>query len=112
MVEGKLADAERHFVRAIEDDPGQRLAHFHLGRLLANRKQYPAAISHFLETLQPEDDQTPAFMYALAATYARAGQPERALEYARSARGKAAALGQSDLVASIERDIQALERVR
>jgi tetratricopeptide (TPR) repeat protein len=112
MVEGKRADAERHFAKAIERDPGQRLAHFHLGRLLADRKEYTAAIEHFVKTLQPEDDQTPTFTYALAATYARAGQPGRALEYARSARGKAAALGQSDLVASIERDIQELERAR
>jgi len=112
LAEGRLTDAERHFVEAIEHDPSQRLARFHLGRLLAERMEYTAAIEHFLLTLQPEDDQTPAFTYALAATYARAGNRERALEYARSARGKAAALGQSGLVASIERDMQALERAR
>ncbi len=96
--ECKLRDAERHFAKAIESKPDHRLAHFHLGRLLVNRKDYRAAIDHFSQILQPEDDQTPGFTYALAATYARAGQRAKALEYARAAQAKATARGQLDLI--------------
>ena len=110
MEEGNLAAAERHFRKAIESKPDHRLAHFHLGRLLANRRNYRAAIAHFSNILEPEDDQTPRYTYALAATYARAGQHTKGLEFARIAREKAAALGQSELLASIERDIRAMER--
>jgi tetratricopeptide (TPR) repeat protein len=112
MVEGALADAERHFMRALESKPDHRTAHFHLGRLLANRKDYRAAIDHFTRTLKPEDDQTPAYTYALAAAYARLGERAKALECARTAQRKAAALGQSELLASVERDIRILERRR
>ena len=49
------------------------LAHFHMGRILANQEKYDDAIQHFLKTLTPEDENTPRYLYALGATYARAG---------------------------------------
>jgi len=49
-------------------------------------------------------------MYALAAAYARAADRENALKYMREARQRAAALGQSDLLSSIERDLHILEK--
>ena len=46
---------------------------------------------------------------ALAATYARAGNREEALKIGRQAREQAAARGQTQLLRSIDRDLQALE---
>ena len=85
-------------------------AHFHLGRILANQAEYDEAIQHFLKTLAPEDESTPRYLYALAATYARAGNSGEALKYTRTAREQAAARGQAELLASIERDFPALAK--
>ncbi len=106
--QGRLTEAFEQFEAAIEDRPADRVAHFHAGRILANHGQYDAAIQHFLKTLTPEDEKTPRFLYALAATYARAGRVAEALTYARSAREQAMARGQSELLASIDKDFPAL----
>jgi tetratricopeptide (TPR) repeat protein len=108
--QGRAAQAMEHYRKAIENKPDYRLAHFHLGRVLTNRRQFAEAIEHFQRTLSPEDDQTPGFLYALAAAYGRSGDRENGLRYARQARDRAAALGQTQLVSNIERDIQIMER--
>ena len=108
--QGKLDEALQCFEKAVERRPGYRLAHFHIGRILANRKQYAEAIEHFKKTLTPEDDYTPTYLYALAATYARAGDKQDALAYGRRARDAAASRGQTQLRDRIERDLQALDQ--
>jgi Tfp pilus assembly protein PilF len=112
MEDGALAEAERYFRLAIENEPDYRLAYFHLGQLLVHRKDYAGAIRCFSRIVNPEDDQTPGFLYALAATYGRSGHREKALEIARAARGKAAAFGQTGLVTEIDSDIARLEKGR
>ena len=108
--QGRLNDAVRQFEEAVENRPNDRAAHFHLGRLRANQAEYDEAIQHFLKTLTPEDESTPRYLYALAATYARAGNSGEALRYARTAQEQAAARGQAELLASIERDFPALAK--
>ena len=61
-----------------------------------------------MKALQPEDSQTTVYLYALAATYARAGDRESALRYFQKARAAAIARGQSQLLASIDRDLKTL----
>jgi Tfp pilus assembly protein PilF len=112
MEDGALAEAERYFRLAIDNEPDHRLARFHLGQLLVHRRDYAGAIEHFSKIVDPEDDRTPGFLYALAATHGRAGRRGKALEIARIARRKAAALGQTSLVADIDSDIARLERHR
>jgi tetratricopeptide (TPR) repeat protein len=109
--QGRLEDAMRHYRAALENEPNYRLAHFHAGRLLLHERRTAEAIAHFEQTLTPEDGETPGFMYALAIAHARAGSHETALEHAREARRRAAGLGQNDLVTSIDRDIELLERL-
>jgi tetratricopeptide (TPR) repeat protein len=106
--QGRLDDAEREFRQAIAGQPNYALAHFHLGRILVNRLQYDEAIQQFLRALQPESEQTPVYLYALAATYSRAGDREHALTYFHQARDGALARGQSQLVSSIDRDLKTL----
>ncbi|HEX5412469.1 MAG TPA: tetratricopeptide repeat protein [Terriglobia bacterium] len=108
--QGKLDEALQHFERAVKRRPDYRLAHFHIGRILANRKQYAAAIEHFKKILAPEDAHTPTYLYALAATYARAGDRQNALAYGRRARDAAASLGQTQLRDRIERDLRGLDQ--
>ncbi len=108
--QSRLDDAFQQFTKAVENRPTYRAAHFHMGRILANQRRYDEAIQQFLKTLTPEDDSTPRSLYALAATYARAGNLTDALRYARIAREQATARGQTELLASIEKDLRALEK--
>jgi tetratricopeptide (TPR) repeat protein len=107
--QGRWDEALEYYGKAVERQPAYPLAQFHIGRILANQKKYDEAISHFLLSLSPEDEGTPARLYALSATYARAGNREEALKYARRAREQAAARGQTELLRSIDRDLKILE---
>ena len=109
--QGLLTDAFEHFSAAVAARPDDRAAHFHLGRILANQQKFDDAIQHFLKTLAPEDENTPRNLYALGATYARAGDTANALTYLRRARAQAQARNQEQLVTSIDRDLHALEGV-
>jgi tetratricopeptide (TPR) repeat protein len=106
--EGRRDDAERHYRAAIDDQPNHRLAHFHLGRLLAQKGRTREAIAEFQQILEPVDDQTPQYLYALAAAHDRVGERPKALEYARRAQKLAVDMGQPQLAARIEKDLQKL----
>ena len=110
MIRGELQEAAQHYRAAIANKPNYRAAQFNLGRILIQQGEIQEAISLFLQTLTPEDADTPRYTYALAAAYARAADRENALKYMREARQRAAALGQSDLLSSIERDLHILEK--
>lgn len=106
--QGRLDDAVREFREAITARPDYPLARFHLGRILVNQQKYDEAIPQFQRALEPESDQTPVYLYALAATYARAGDRTNALQYFQRARAAAVARGQSQLLTSIDRDLKTL----
>ena len=108
--QARTDEAFHEYQQAIASQPNYRLAHFHIGRILVNQNKYDESIQHFLKTLEPEDENTPGYLYALAAAYARAGNREAALKYARKAREEAAARGQTQLLLSIERDLYNLEK--
>jgi Tfp pilus assembly protein PilF len=108
--EGGTGGAEKHYREAIANQPGYRLAHFHLGRLLLNRRDFAGAVAQFEQTITVDDESTPGYLYALGAAHGRAGDRNRAVEFLRQARDKAAARGQSLLLSSIERDLGVLER--
>ncbi len=106
LLQSRVDDAAGEFRSAIANKPDYPLARFQLARILANQKQYDEAIHHLLRALTPEDDQTPRYLYALAAVYARAGDREHALSYYGRAREAAVTRGQAQLVASIDRDLK------
>lgn len=108
--QGRFEQALAHYDQAIENQPDYRMAHFHAGRILANQRKYDEAIAHFLKTIAIEDERTPACLYALAAAYARSNNRQNALLYGRRARAEAAARGQTELLASINKDLAILER--
>lgn len=107
--EGRLDEAAAHYRQAIAGKPGHRLAHFHLGRILVNQDKLPEAIAEFQKTLTPEDEQTPLFTYALGATYSRVGDNAKAILLLRQALKGATEMKQTQLAASIERDLRKLE---
>lgn len=107
--DGRLDEAATHFRKAVENKSGYTAAYFHLGRILVNQNKLPEAIEQFQKSLTPESADTPRNMYALGATYIRAGDKTKGLQTLREALKRASALNQSQLAASIERDLKALE---
>jgi tetratricopeptide (TPR) repeat protein len=108
----RLDEAAAEFRAAIAAQPNYPLARFHLGRILVNQQKYDDAILQFRRALTPEDEQTAVVLYALGATYARVGDREHALEYIQKAHDAALLRGQSQLLASIDRDLKALGKGR
>jgi len=108
--QGKLEDAANEFQKAVQLQPGLRLAHFHLGRIYANQRRWSAAIEQLRQAADGDDEATPTYLYALGATQARAGDLSGAATVLAAAREKAAARGQSELAASIARDLGKLKR--
>jgi tetratricopeptide (TPR) repeat protein len=110
--QGRVEDAAAHYRQAAAHQAGYRAARFNLGRALVALGRPREAAAELRQILTPEDSETPRYLFALAAALVRAGEREEGLAYARQARDKAEALGQTALVASIERDIRALEGSR
>jgi len=107
--DGRGAEAESHYRAAIANDPTYRLARFNLGRLLVAQRRHAEAIAELEKTLVPEDGETPRYLYALAAAWVRAGDRDKARRYGKEAQEKAVALGQTELAATIARDLRSLE---
>jgi tetratricopeptide (TPR) repeat protein len=107
---GQLVEAAHEYRKALETQPDYRQAHFHLARILVNQRKFEEAIQHFQKTLTPEDESTPTYLYALAASYARAGDKANALTYYRRAKHEATARGQTQILKGIERDLRLLEQ--
>jgi len=106
--EGRAAEAEPHFREALAADPDHRDAHFNLARLLLARRQGEQAVTHFLHASAVEDEKTPLYLYYLADAQARLGRYAEAEQSALSARQRAAARGQTALVARIDEDLKRL----
>ena len=107
--QGGLLEAVAEYRTAIENKPNSRQAHFNLGRVLVNQQKYREGIQELEKTIQPDDEDTPRYVYALGSALARSGDRQNAVRYLRQARDGATARGQSGLVASIERDLRTLE---
>jgi tetratricopeptide (TPR) repeat protein len=109
--QGRLSQALTEFREALQEKPGYSEAHFQIGKIFVNEGKYVDAIHHFHEALS-ENSQTPAYLYALGATYARAGDLQSALAYLKMAHDRALAQHQEALAANIERDIKDLSNKR
>lgn len=108
--DGKLDEASAHFRKAIENKSGYTDAHFHLGRILVHQNKLPEAIEQFQKSLTPESETTPRNLYALGATYLRAGDKTKAIQNLREALKLAKARNQIELANSLERDLKSLEQ--
>ena len=109
-IRGQLDEALDEYRKAVGERPDFRLAHFHIGQIFANQGKYAQAIQEFQKILTPNDANTAGYLYALGATYARAGDRQNALVYMRKARDEAAARSQEKLLTSINQDIATLEK--
>ncbi len=109
MQETRFPEAISYFRTALIGNPNLRTARFELGRLLVQQGNLTEALAQFQQTLRPEDASTPRYLYALAATYVRAGKRAEGMLWLQRARQAAATYAQKELLASIERDLKTLE---
>lgn len=107
--QGRISEALQEYREAVKNEPGYRLARFHIGLILVDRGDYAGAIKQLRMILEPDDAETPTYLYTLATTYVRAGDFTNALAYMRKARTDAAAKDQPQLLPGIDRDLRALE---
>ncbi len=98
--------------RAQTAKPNLRLAHYHLGRILANQRRLPEAIHEFEQAIEPIDDQSPGYLYALGAAQARAGAIRQAIPTLERARAEALRWQQPQLAEAISRDVLKLTTPR
>ena len=96
--------------RALTAKPGLRLAHYHLGRILANQNRLLEAISEFQQSIEPVDSQSPGYLYALGATQARAGAATKAISTLQRAHAEALRWQQPQLAEAITKDLSKLAR--
>ena len=109
---GQILERQRQFEAAaaeyrlaVEGHPTFRLARFNLGRMLLALGRNDEAIAELQKLLQPQDSETPRYMFGLSAAYLRAGQRDQAVKWATEARRLALEYGQQELAAIIERDL-------
>jgi len=93
----------------VDSQPTLRIARFNLGRMLVAQSRFDDAISELQKLLEPRDAETPRYMFALAAAHVRAGHRDEARKWAEEARQLALAFGQTELAASIERDLATIK---
>jgi tetratricopeptide (TPR) repeat protein len=90
---------------AVESQPTLRIARFNLGRMLVAQSRFDDAIAELQKISEPRDAEAPRYIFALAAAHVRAGHRDDGRKWAEEARRLALAYGQTELAASIERDL-------
>ena len=101
----QLDAASAEYRLAVDSQPTLRIARFNLGRMLVAQSKFDDAISELQKLSEPRDGETPRYLFALAAAHVRAGHRDEGRKLAEEARQLALAFGQTELAASIERDL-------
>ena len=106
---GRPGEALAHYRRAVQHAPTEPAARFHLGRMLIATGQPREAVPHFQALAETDGPDRPRYVYGLATAWVLAGDLVKGRQYANEARALAAARGQADLVAAIDRDLAKLQ---
>jgi tetratricopeptide (TPR) repeat protein len=107
---GDTAGASAAYRQAVVHAPTFRTARFNYARTLVAAGRLEEAIAELEKIRLPEDDETPRYLFALSAALVRAGKVERGRAEAVAALALARRYGQSDLAATIERDLALLNK--
>jgi Tfp pilus assembly protein PilF len=105
---GRVDEALERYRTAHDCAPSDGGIHFNLGRLLIATRQYREAIAQFEILSAHEGGEQPRYTFGLATALILSGDLARGRKIAIDARALAAARGQADLVAAIERDLAKL----
>ena len=105
---GDPSGAAAAYSQALVHAPDFRGARFNYARTLVASGRLEGAIGELERLRLPEDAETPRYRFALSAALVRAGKVERGKAEAAAALALARRFGQSELAASIERDLALL----
>lgn len=103
------AEAAGLYARATAAAPTARDIRFNLARALVQLGRLDEAITELERLRQPEDAETPRYLFALSVAYVRNGNREAGLRIGEQAAALATQFGQADLAQSIARDLAALQ---
>ena len=78
--EGKLAEAEQNYLKALSIDNQHAPTHYRLGRLHLKREKFVTGIEHLKQSIELEDEN-PAYLEALGAEYERSDDYLEAINY-------------------------------
>ncbi|MBK5297925.1 MAG: tetratricopeptide repeat protein [Vicinamibacteria bacterium] len=107
-LERQPADALDAYRRAVAADPRLRIARYNVARMLMAARQMDEAVAEFEKLREPQDAESPRYLYGLAVAYVQTGRRDAGVALARVARQRAERFGQRDLVAAIDRDLARL----
>ncbi len=107
--ERQLDAATAEYKLAVDSQPTLRIARFNLGRMLVAQSRFDDAIAELEKLTEPRDSEAPRYLFALAAAHVRAGHRDEGRKWAEEARQLALAFGQTELAASIERDLATIK---
>jgi tetratricopeptide (TPR) repeat protein len=105
---GKFDEALDDYRRAVRLASSDAAVRFNLGRMLLATKRFDEAIAEFQVLARVGGPEQPRYVFGLATACVQAGDIARGRQHALEARGMAASLGQTDLVAAIDRDLAKL----
>lgn len=105
----EFAAAAAEYRKALDAQPAFRLARFNLGRMLLVMDKLPEAIAEFEKLQQPQDSETPRYVFALATAHVRAGHTAEGRRLAQEAHRLALQYSQPDLAAAISRELAKLK---
>jgi Tfp pilus assembly protein PilF len=105
---GRLDEALALYRTALEWAPADTGIRFNLARLLIATRRYPEAIAQFEILATETGPEQPRYVFGLATAWVLSGDLAKGRTIALDARARAAARGQSDLVAAIDRDLARL----
>jgi Tfp pilus assembly protein PilF len=101
--------ALEEYRQAIDSKPTFRLARFNAARSLIALGRPAEAVAELARITEPRDAEAPRYLFALAVAHIRAGNRQEGLKWAVEARALAAAYGQTELAAAIEKELERLK---
>jgi Tfp pilus assembly protein PilF len=105
---GRLDEALARYRTALDCAPADTGIRFNVGRLLIATRQHRDAIAQFEILANETGPEQPRYVFGLATAWVLSGDPAKGRRIALQARALAAARGQTDLVAAIDRDLARL----
>ena len=110
--QGQLDEALTAYRHAVTCEPEFRQARFNVGRLLLRAGRADEAIAELSRLSDSRDAAAPRVLITLAAACVRAGRKDEGLKWAALAHQLAVDQGQSELAASIARDMAAMAAMK
>lgn len=107
--ERNLTEATDQYRQAVAANPQLRLARYNLGRMLLAARQIEAATAEFERLREPQDAESPRYLYGLAVATVQSGRRDQGVQLAHQARQLAEHYGQRELVDAIDRDLAGLK---